>query len=96
MKSRNNDNWIWYYTKLKHSHAPTAAPRLTKSFPICPALTLPTVPFITWASIEHSIYTFRGMAPRRIEALYAEYVGHMLDMGFEPQGEWILSSLIRA
>lgn len=88
-------NWIKYYTELKKQYRRSTLEQSTvaRPFPICPKLTLPTVPFITWAAVSRSIYTMRGISPRRVELLYIDYTEDMRQMGFEPQGEWILDRI---
>lgn len=89
----SDHKWVRYYKYLKEKNRSSAPSIPARSFPICPKLNLPTVPFLTWLSIARSIYTFRGSSPRRLELLYLDYASELREMGFEPQGEWILERI---
>lgn len=56
-----------------------------RSFPICPRLSLPTVPFKLWAAITLQIYDVMAIKPYRRALLWREYALDLHYMGFEPE-----------
>lgn len=76
-------NWIKYYTDLKNKQVAQSEP--LRSFPICPALRLPTVPFKLWAAIDRQIYDVMALKPYARCCLWWEYRIEMVYMGFEPE-----------
>lgn len=91
-------DWTRYYKRLKESanSGGCAAAPAPRDYQICPKMKLPTVPFITWASIARSVYDFHAFSVTEIEILYGEYVSDLYYMGFEPQGAWIVDRIIDA
>lgn len=59
--------------------------RPARSFPICPRLSLPTVPFKLWAAITLQIYDVMSIKPYRRAQLWRDYALDLHYMGFEPE-----------
>lgn len=54
-----------------------------RSFPICPKLSLPCVPFKLWALIAHQINDVGSVKTYKRAALWREYAYEMYLMGFD-------------
>ena len=73
------------YARYREREARENARPAGRSFPICPRLSLPTVPFKLWAAITLQEYDVMSLKPYRRAQLWRDYALDLHYMGFDPE-----------